>query len=130
MATLKTTSTSTTSMALIATTIMVQPLVEGMISTSQTMLEVIITLTLIATRTPVPTVTTNSGPATITFALTTRRFTKKWFLKCTPLLTKSTPSQVCCYVYIYIVSIIIHDEDRFFFLFVSLFVCWFVCFCV
>ena len=61
MATLKTTSTSTISMQHTALIIMVQPLVEGMISTWQIMRATIITLALTVTRTQVHTVTITSG---------------------------------------------------------------------
>ena len=49
----------------IVTTIMVQPLVEDMTSTWQIMLGTIIIITLVATRTPVPTVTVIFGPEVI-----------------------------------------------------------------
>ena len=89
MDTLKTTST-TTSMLLIATIIMVQHLVEVMTSIWRIMLVTIIILTLIATRTQVPIVIIISGPEALVSAPTTQRFTMKWFLRSTRLLTKST----------------------------------------
>ena len=77
MALSKTTSTNTTSMLHTAVIIMVQPLVEGMTCTWQTMQVTIIILASIATPTRVPTATIGSGLAHLVSAQMSWRSTMK-----------------------------------------------------
>ena len=65
----------------IVTITMVQPLVGDMTSTLLTMLVTTIIITLVATRTPVPTVTIIFGLETIISVQVTQRFTMKCLLK-------------------------------------------------